>query len=383
MLNFHDKKLIAVYTNIGRGHPNYLDTTVRALKNRFDHFDDVTAISSVFALSSGLSLAAWKMVRKIYHAGAQGGLISSIYNRLRSDKNSKSPNGLLINLLGKDLCQIFDDFDGLVLVAHPLLAQILSPVCDVFYIHGEIASPMEFDISKCKKIFVPLNETADNMIAGGLSDEIFDITGLMLEPELVDNINQIQNDRISRIKTSHKPAFGFFTSGAYPKEHVKQILDGIRYILDQKLGSVILSAGTNDRMAAKIRSYFSGYDRKELIILSENERQQLTLKELEYLCKLDLIVFAAHERVNWSVALGIPSILLLPNFGNYAKQNFVFTNKKAQVYYNQQHKIRICIDTFMNDYQMKSPDLIRRSNIYDINGADYTAKTILAYIESK
>jgi len=33
MKNLDDKKLVAVYTDIGRGHPNYLDSTLRAIES--------------------------------------------------------------------------------------------------------------------------------------------------------------------------------------------------------------------------------------------------------------------------------------------------------------------------------------------------------------
>ena len=62
-------KISFVYTNIGRGHPFYLDGIREALIRK-KSLKLIRGQTDVFELSRGLSLMAWKMVRLAYRMGA-------------------------------------------------------------------------------------------------------------------------------------------------------------------------------------------------------------------------------------------------------------------------------------------------------------------------
>ncbi len=385
---FDNKSLVALYTDIGRGHPNYMDSTLRAIRSRVGTLPKDFEITSVFKESRGLSRFAWQKIKQFYRSGAQGGIISSFYNALRSKEKTQSQNFIVTSILGSKLLDTFSDYSGLVLVAHPLLAQILADVCRVFYVHGEIAAPAEFILNKAEKIYVPLEETAKTMRAQGVPENIIEITGLMLEPELAATAELIQAERLKRIEAGTRPTFGFFNSGAYPKEHVRQIMNGIEYILENKLGRVILSAGNDPKKYGKYMWVFEDFrpvmkkeqflqNKNELLIISNPEREKLTLKELEILPELDMLIMAAHERVNWSLGLNLPTILLQPNIGSFSGMNFEFTNKHAPVFHNIDGDIIPCLEEFRQKYSQKDKTLYESKRIFDINGSDYAAKSIM------
>jgi len=384
----NDKSLVALYTDIGRGHPNYMDSTLRAIKNRLGALPKDFQITSVLKETRGFSNQSWRMTRRLYRSGAQGGLISLFYDAIRSKDRTQSKKSIAVNILGGDLRDTFSDYSGIVLVAHPMLAQILADRCRVFYIHGEIAAPMEFILNNARKIYVPLEETAIKMRTQGVPAEIIEITGLMLEPELVTKAERIQSERLKRIEAGSKPTFGFFNSGAYPKEHVKRIKQGINYVLENKLGRVILSAGNDPK---KYGSFMWDFDRfkpntdidkfnqqnGDLVILSDPYREKLTLEELEILPELDMLIMGAHERVNWSLGLNLPTILLHPNIGSFSGMNFEFTQKHAPVFHNPDGDIIPCLEEFRQRYSRKDKTFIEPKKRFDINGSDYTAKSIM------
>ena len=388
MSNFKAKKLVALYTDIGRGHPNYMDSTLRAIKARLGELPADFMITSVFRESTGLSLLAWKTIRKIYRAGAQGGIVSSLYNAVRTKETPPSQDNRALKILGRDLRRAFDGFDGILLVAHPMLVQILGDICHVYYIHGEIAAPMEFIPAHAEKIYLPLAETAEKMISRGVPSERIEITGLMLEPELVPDAARIIMKRLSRIETVQIPTFGFFTSGAYPKKHVKQIIEGINHILKHKIGHVILSAGNDSRMFLRFIKKLNHYkpltetdlfmqNKHDLLILHDPEREKLTLKELEMLPYLDILVMAAHERVNWSLAFNMPTILLQPNIGSFSGMNFEFTAGHAPIFHHPYGNITTCIEGFLQKYREKDKMLFEQTRKFDIHGSGYVADSIL------
>jgi hypothetical protein len=222
----------------------------------------------------------------------------------------------------------------------------------------------------------------------GVPAELIEITGLMLEPELVKKTEDIKDKRKKRIETGARPTFGFFNSGAYPKEHVKRINEGINYILENRLGRVILSAGNDLK---KFGDYFHAFEKynpvtevnefgqsnSELLIISDPDRERLTLMELEILPELDMLVMAAHERVNWSLALNLPTILLGPNIGSFSGINFEFTSRHAPVFNDPDSDIIPCLEEFRQKYSQKDKSIIEPKRHFNINGSDYTAESII------
>jgi hypothetical protein len=290
--------------------------------------------------------------------------------------------------LGRDLRRRFENYAGILLVAHPLLVQLLGDICRVWYIHGEIAWPVEFDLLKAEKMFVPLEITQDRMLAAGLMKGQFEITGLVLEPEIVDRENDMKTERKRRIERGDQPTFAFYTSGAYPKAHLKQTITGIKYILSNKSGRVCLSAGIDRRMAVWLQKQLSEFDmtsdveqfrskRSDFLILHLPERENLTLLELELLPDVDTLTMAAHERINWSVGLGFPTMLLWPMYGSFAPLNYEFVREQALIYDNPEHDIRISIDNFVRDFRARSPKLISEKSKFPLEGASRISDIIL------
>ncbi|MBD3381510.1 MAG: hypothetical protein GF404_04860 [candidate division Zixibacteria bacterium] len=382
------EQVSALYTDIGRGHPNYLDSVLRMLRPKLEDTPEKLAVTSVFKESHGFSRMAWKMVARMYRAGGRGGLVSRFYNNLRKNRKSSVQSGMIVKYLGRDLRRKYTGYDGVVLVAHPLLAQLLSDICRVWYVHGEIAWPVEFDLMRTEKIFVPLEITQDRMLAAGLMSAQFEITGLVLEPEIASKNNELRENRSRRIEAGREPTFAFFTSGAYPRYHQEQIISAIGHILTGRLGRVILSAGCDHRMVNWMKGKLAEFNpeadiekfnrnESKLIVFGLPERENLTLLELSLLETADIIIMAAHERINWTVGLGFPTILLTPDFGSFAPLNREFAREHGLLYDISNDDIRSGLDRFVQDYRARSKRLIFETTKFGLEGASRISDIIV------
>ncbi len=161
----NDFQIVTISTEIGRGHPSYLDSVIEALLHKKKNPGLLYA--DVFQQSTGISRLSWKTIRLLYLFGGRGNFLVKFYNQLRNIAAARSGKSLILTLLGRDLTKLLRDFKGICLVAHPLLARILAENCSVWYIHGEIAAPSECALSNVKKIFVPLKETRDKLVSLG------------------------------------------------------------------------------------------------------------------------------------------------------------------------------------------------------------------------
>ncbi len=387
-----DKKMVAVYTDIGRGHPNYLDSALRAVENRLEKLPKSIKVTSVFEISKGMSLFGWKTIRRIYRSGAQGGLASFLYNKARGPQTDGTQKKKTIKVLGKSLRKYFEGYDGIVLAAHPILAQILGDACRVFYIHGEIASPLEFDISNAEKILAPLQKTADAFTAAGISRDKIIITGLMLEPELAAETELINAERLNRLESGGKTTIGFYTSGAYPKIHVWQIIEAADHILKNNLGNIIISCGTEKRHFERFNSAFGQYepitDREQfkqgesrILLQHDPDRQGLTLQEIDMLHRIDLAVMAAHERTNWTIGLNLPTIFLKPNIGNFSPGNHEYALEHGIVFPHKEGHITEAIDRFIVAWRGKDEILKKPAEDYNCSGSYNAADIIIKEIE--
>jgi hypothetical protein len=329
--------LTAIYTDIGRGHPNYLDSVLRTLKRDYpDQFEKIQVVS-VFQIARRASLLAWKIVRLLYRVGSRGGVVTSLYSRLRSTNTGYSENSFLFRLLARDLRRILRDYHGICLVAHPLLAEMLRGLNRVFYLHGEIAAPCESAISGCESIYVPLPSTRERMTSLGMAGASLVETGLLLEPELVDDLQAVVRDRIERLKSDKRLTIGFFISGAYPRRHIRLILAGARACHNSGM-NVRLFWGCDRRQVARLISRIGrsveslvvdgGSGPPDLsasfVVVSGTNREAETLRCLQYLPSLDLFCAAPHERVNWAVGAGLAIIMIVPPIGSFAPENLKY-----------------------------------------------------------
>ncbi len=324
--NIRDAAVVFISTEIGRGHPGYLDGLVDTIRSDFPHIPFIK--TDVFSLSEGISLAAWKAVRRMYHIGGKGGLISSAYGRLRQTTGGAQGGGP-VRMLGRDLRRRLSQFAGLVVVAHPLVARILAPGHDVIYQHGELAAPAESFIHGCRKIFVPFEETAERFMQADFTDDDLLVTGQCIETALVAGAQDAFKARLERLGGDRPLTVALFSSGAYPRDHMARLrraaisLAGAGY-------EVYLFAGLSKRMADGFSKYFENAWRtgeiersafERLRVIRSADRADENRKVAEIFPRFDLFIAPAHERINWAVGLGLPQIILTPHIGSYALLN--------------------------------------------------------------
>ncbi len=302
---FYHYPLIALSAGIGRGHPQYLDAVLY-------HLPDTPCL-----LASG---PGWRLARWIYHLGATGGLITTIYNRTRN----RAPGPMEVNLLKFPLTRWFKNYPGIVLVDHPLLAHTLASICRVAYLHAEIGVPAGSAIPDAWCTFVPLNTTARQLQHLGLKPERIIVTGLVIETQLLPVAATAFNSRYQRLSTAQPLTIAFFISGAYPTPHIRQTVIAIRSALNAG-HKVVIFPGTGEKKAQKIIAQLP----PDIITITASSRREETEKTAELFPQLDIMVAAAHERTNWAVGLGLPMFALLPHIGPFAPLNYEFATRQG------------------------------------------------------
>jgi hypothetical protein len=333
-----DQEVVALYSDIGRGHPSYLDSLVYLLKDKYPNL----LCRSVFQESEGLSLLSWKFVRWMYAISGKGGLHTRFYNFIRTRSQKGGEDSSMTRILGRDLKRAYEDFPGICLVDHPILAKSLADVCRVWYVHGEIAAPAECAVRGVEKTLVPLQETKDRLVAQGAEEDAVFVCGLMIEPPLVAGAEEAFQTRLKRIDSDQPLTIGFFTSGAYPKEHMEKIMAGARSVIENKMRAIIF-CGTNRDKFEWIRSRLGDLKGKitedtrgssspdgefDLMLVARRTRQEDTQRACELIPILDAFVAASHERTNYAVGLGLPMFALFPLIGTFASQNFEFAQRQ-------------------------------------------------------
>jgi hypothetical protein len=389
--------LTVIYTDIGRGHPNYLDSVLRHL--RLNHPVEFSGVSvfSVLSVSQGLSLAGWKAVQTAYRVGARGGLLSSLYSKARSRKAAYSGNSALERLLRRDLMRRLSDRETDCLVAHPLLASMLGDHHRVLYLHGEIAAPRESAVPKAERVYVPLPETHERMQSMGVPQDALLQTGLVLEPELCIDRDETARKRIERLQSNQPLTAGFFISGAYPAQHVKMIALAATSCLAAEF-DVRLFWGIDPRELRRLlqllgdvghEAIFDDATAKEipdgrLIVVTAKTREAETQRSLSYLPLLDVFCAAPHERVNWAVGAGLPMIMITPTIGSFAAENCAFVLQRGcGVEFNQRRQFA----EFARELQtLRSQSQLSRiaeagSRITEIHGAQRIAEDLLHRID--
>ncbi len=324
-------RLVVVSSEIGRGHPSYLDSVMLALSRLTSGQSDQTAKRlTVAGLSSGVSSLAWKAVRAAYYFGGLGGPATWLYNRLRSPDTR--PSRLQLSILGSGLRRRFTGYEGIVMVDHPLLAHILAGVCRVAYVHGEIAAPCFCAVPSVWRTFVPLESTAARLAAWGMRREALGVCGLFIEPQLVEQAEPAYAARIQRLDPSSdtRLTVGFFTSGAHPRPHLRHIILAAASVA--RVGhNAIVFWGLGWLRAAKAQLLLQRLALPDGSVrpVWARTRQDETTRTAELFPQLDVLVAAAHERTNWAVGLGLPMFALLPHIGPFARENFEFAQQQG------------------------------------------------------
>jgi hypothetical protein len=338
-----DDPITAVYIDIGRGHPNYLDSVLRYLQRNHPNESKRVRTTSVFAVSHGMSLFGWNCVRRLYKFGARGGVVSRVYSRFRSRQSRYGFDSTIVRILRRDLERYLDGYDGICLVAHPLAANMLKERHRVFYVHGEIAAPRESAVADVERIYVPLPSTRRRMLQAGVRSESLMETGLVLEPELCVDLRNTIRKRLERIEHPDVPlTAGFFISGSYPKRHVELMTTGAESLHAAGF-RIRMFWGCDNREVEKLLSIVTRFDEaaflhssagakpegRETVVVAGDSRSDETVRSADYFPELDVFCAAPHEWTNWAVGAGLPMIAITPTIGTYAPENLAFVMKSG------------------------------------------------------
>ena len=207
-----------LYTDIGRGHPFYLDGILESLP--LSARGDIT---NVFAATSGLAHAVWCAARAAYRLGSSCGGQTSFYSRLRHATDYSSP-GPLLRIAGQPLQRRFAGRKRPLVVAHPILTALLRGHPNLIYQHGEVVVPPECLVHGEHTILVPTGDVAQVVIEAGASRENLIETGLCIEPALANRAAAMQEQRQQRYGEPGMLTGGFFSSGAEPASHVNALI---------------------------------------------------------------------------------------------------------------------------------------------------------------
>lgn len=333
--------LNVLYTNIGRGHPFYLDGVVEKLHEGYSDRIRLNIVN-VFELSDGLWLKLWHAVRQLYKSGSQGGLIGTIYGITRK---RRSPNryGLIEKCLAAGIREYLRANRQPTLVAHPILVPMISDLVPTYYQHGEIAVPDEAIVQGVEKIFVPVRESADRFTQWKNGSRDIVLTGLCVENDLAKGAEGNFANRVSRLKDAASLTGGFFSSGAEPLPHIQKIIQAIESIRSEGQRAVVFCkrGGRLEKALIKqsriamysIDDLSNSFERvieseKLLAVVYASRRQEneLTANLFRH---LDYFVAPSHERTNWAVGLGIPMFILHPLIGTFSPLNREFLLKQG------------------------------------------------------
>ena len=389
-------RVVCLGTDIGRGHPNYLDSIYSVLKRDYGKKLRIE-YWTVFQKSVGSTLIAWRFVRFLYIRGGKGGLSTKLYNLFRTHQGGIQTETIGLRILGRDLKKLLMDSTTACVVAHPLVARMLGSVCRVFYVHGEIAAPRECAVKGIEKIFVPLHETRDKLVSAGADTTDIIVTGLLIEPDSVMDAEEQYQLRIKRLQSSKPLTIGFFTSGAFPQAHMEKIIAGVNSVVKHNMKAIVF-CGVNPKMCHWLRIKIRGRsvvdNRKEesmredwdVRLVIRRDRKAETRRTADFLPAIDAFVAASHERTNWAVGLGIPFFVLFPLIGTFAPQNFDFANRQGAVYPLKSLQEASMLGTLLNGFRRNGRLLRMAQNgfgVHRIDGAQVTAAHIFQSISSK
>lgn len=238
--------------NIGRGHPFYLDGIVNQMRKQPS--PPPLEIHDVFEVSQGLSRRAWELVRWLYYLGGSGGYIGRLYSRLR-DNDSYRRHAWALKFLGRDLRRLNTGNESLV-VAHPLLVEILSGRPNLVYQHGELVVPRQAQAQGASVVLAPTREAADEFLKAGYKTSQLFVSGLCIEPDIVSMAELAYRNRLSRLQSSVHLGVLFLSSGAEPEQHVRQLIASITSCIKSGLSAFVL---------AKFGEGLSGHSARQLM----------------------------------------------------------------------------------------------------------------------
>lgn len=328
--DLNEADIAFIYTEIGRGHPGYLNGIIEQFEKSYPNIAYYQ--TDVFTASKGFTLLTWYLVKYLYRIGARGGIVTFLYGFIRRFSGT---GGMSLYWLGHDIRKLFTGYTKPIIVAHPILARILSRQCTVIYQHGELAAPVEAIVSHCQKILIPLRETARVFETSGIKASNMVITGQCIESNLIVQAESAFKKRADRISSLQNLTAAMFSSGAYPPAHLKKL-----YLAGQSLFeagyTVIFFTGASYKINKATSAYFKKAglpisqeidDTDSIKIILSTGRQEENDQVAAIFNNLDFFIAPSHERTNWAVGLGLPLFILRPHIGSYAPLNAVIALK--------------------------------------------------------
>ncbi|NRA03141.1 MAG: hypothetical protein HRU00_11145 [Myxococcales bacterium] len=299
-------------SDVGRGHAFYLDGVERELRRIAPQ--RVSERASVFEISRGLGGLGWKSIRAAYYAAGLGSPAPALYAWLRSRSNYDSDSPIL-RILGHHLRLWADAFE-IVVVDHPTVVGALGDRAGVWYLHGEPTAPPETLVTRPARILVPTEGVARAFLQAGVDSARVSVTGLCVDLDLLPNKRAHTQQRRTRIASYAPLSVAFFSSGAEPRTHVASLTAGAAALARSRHRALVFAArgGRLERAVRRLQA-----PSPELV--SYSSRQELDALTAEHFPSLDLIVSPPHERTSWSLALGIPCLLVGPDIGPFAPRN--------------------------------------------------------------
>lgn len=308
MINF-------LYTNIGRGHPFYLDGIIEILK-RQDRLKYAT--HDVFEISKDPALSAWRTARWLYKIGSTDSIIGKWYNAIRT-KTDHNQNSFAMRVMGTDVRKNFLEDDTPLIVDHPVLVGMLKGKKNLLYQHGESAVPEQAVVTGADYVFVPLQESAVPFITAGYKEEQVIVTDLCIEPKLADISMQSFENRIKRFAGDGKLTGAFFSSGAEPNPHLEKLIEAAISVAKSG-GNAIVLAQNKGKLFKGLSRIVGGMGRG-IKLFSFESREELDRITAELFPSFDYLVAPSHERTNWALGLGLPIFILDPAIGPFAPLN--------------------------------------------------------------
>ena len=327
-------KIHFLYTNIGRGHPFYLDGIHEELI-REGHTALIRSRTDVFEVSTDVARWAWLVARWLYTSGSSSeGAVGNLYRKLRtnSDYNTDS---LALRIMGRDIRRTYMSTTDPVVVAHPILVAALRGRKNVYYQHGEAVTPKEAVVEEATAVFVPTESAAAPFISHGYSKEQVIITGLCIEAALARQAKDAFDTRLQRMRSDAPLTGAFFSSGAEPQEHIHSLLAALDSILSVGHQAIVF-ASVGGKLSRSVREGFAGHpdgfavvdhqglfrrEQPQLVLVEFRNRRELNILTAQFFPEFDFVVSPAHERTNWGLGLGLPVFILSPHIGPFAPLN--------------------------------------------------------------
>jgi len=390
--------VIGISTEIGRGHPHYLDCVWQILEQRLPK--ERRRYTTVFDASRGLNRLGWRTLRAFFRWSSQREGRIRWYNSLRS---SQKHGGLRLeacglSLLGRDLRRELTGFKGICLVEHQLVARMLSDVCRTWFVHADLASPPECALPGPEKTFVPLEQNERDFTGHGCPPTQLVRTGLMIEPDLVLGASDAFHHRLERLASDRPLTVAFFTSGAYPEPHVHKLLLALESVLNSDMAAIVFCGASREflRRVARFAHTLgiepaiddggipqSEFRNPQLGLVSRPTRREDTAAAVRVISAVDVFVAPSHERTNWALGLGLPMFVLFPMIGTHAEANYRLAFDNGVAYPLQSDDDARSLGSNLQKLRA-SGALVNMARLgfgrFEINGAERIAEAVISGI---